>query len=279
MSAEQAPTHTLPISCYIRTLNEAARIGDVISAAQQIAQEVVIVDSGSTDSTVEIAQRLGARVIHQKWLGNGHQKRVGEAACQNEWLLDLDADEIISPELAAEIRTAFTGPAPAQDAFQLLLTTVAPTGDIWHKAGTSWRTKLYRRSAFQMPAHGAWDQFDIPPTAKVGRFKNALLHYCFSDVAFLAIKQAQAMRKRANFIKSRSSSYATFRVLLSFPVYFFKKFCLQGLWRKGIYGFMWSIVSAYSRWLRDALLLERNLIEAHSNSEESAATIKSHKAA
>lgn len=271
MSTDNSPAISLPISCYIRTLNEAARIRDVIVAAQQVAREIVVVDSGSTDKTVEIALQLGAKVIHQKWLGNGHQKRVGENACSQEWLLDLDADEIISPELAAEIRTAFEACIPPQDAFQLLLTTVDPTGDVWHKAGTSWRTKLYRRSAFEMPAHGAWDQFDVPTDAKIGRFNNALLHYCFSDVAFLAIKQAQAMRKRTNFIKSRSAGYAIFRVTCSFPMYFFKKFCLQGLWRKGIYGFIWSIVSAYSRWLRDALLVERNIIEqrAAANSQNS----------
>lgn len=272
MPATSPTTNSLPISCYIRTLNEAARIADVITAAQQIAHEVIVVDSGSTDHTVAIAQELGATVVYQKWLGNGYQKRVGEQACGHQWLLDLDADEIVSEALADEIKTMFAAGDPQCDVVQLNLTTVDPTGAIWHKSGTSWRAKLYRRSVFEMPEHGAWDQFNIPPTARAMKLKSPLLHYCFCDMAFLAIKQAQAMRKRTSFIKSRSGLRAVLRVLFSFPFYFFKKFCLQGLWRQGVYGFMMSIVCAYSRWLRDALLAERNIIEKRKNTATPATT-------
>lgn len=261
MSADSPMTYLPPISCYIRTLNESARIAEIITAAQQVAGEIIVVDSGSTDNTVAIAQQLGAKVVHQKWLGNGYQKRIGEQASSHPWLLDLDADEVVSEALANEIKTVFATGDPQYDVFQLNLTTVDPTGIIWHKSGTSWRAKLYRRSVFEMPEHGAWDQFDIPPGTRALKLKSPLLHHCFCDMAFLAIKQAQAMRKRTNFIKSRSVPRAILRVLFSFPFYFFKKYCLQGLWRQGTYGFMMSVVCAYSRWLRDALLAERNIIE------------------
>src|SRR5690606_19320757 len=59
----------LPISCYIRTLNEQRRIAEVVGRARQLCEEVIVVDSGSTDDTVELARSAGARIILQKWLG------------------------------------------------------------------------------------------------------------------------------------------------------------------------------------------------------------------
>src|SRR4030088_3299263 len=103
----------MPVSCYIRTLNEERLLGKVIAAVRDVVDEVVIVDCGSTDATVAIAQAAGARMVHQPWLGHGRQKRFGEDLCRNDFLLDLDADEIVSPGLAAEIRALLAfGPAP-----------------------------------------------------------------------------------------------------------------------------------------------------------------------
>jgi glycosyltransferase involved in cell wall biosynthesis len=102
-----------PVSCYIRTFNEARKIGDVVAAALEAVDEVVVVDSGSTDATVAIAEAQGARVIRQDWLGRGRQKRYAEEQCRNDYVLDLDADEVVSPELGAEIKALFAnGPPP-----------------------------------------------------------------------------------------------------------------------------------------------------------------------
>ena len=68
-----------PLSAYIRTKNEARMIGDVVRAALQVADKVVVIDSGSSDDTAKIAEAAGARIVRHSWLGNGHQKRLGEA--------------------------------------------------------------------------------------------------------------------------------------------------------------------------------------------------------
>ena len=70
---------SLPITAYVRTMNEASRIEAVVRRAKESCSEVLVVDSGSTDSTVALAEAAGARVIVQPWLGNGRQKRVAEA--------------------------------------------------------------------------------------------------------------------------------------------------------------------------------------------------------
>ena len=89
---------TLPISVTIIAQDEADRIGMAIASVRDWVDEVVVVDSGSTDGTPEIAQSLGARVIHHDWPGYGQQKRFAEDQAQNDWILNIDADERILPD-------------------------------------------------------------------------------------------------------------------------------------------------------------------------------------
>lgn len=98
----------IPISVFIITKNEADRISNVIFAAKQIADEILVIDSGSLDKTCEIAAQSGAKVMFNEWQGYGQQKIFGESQCRNKWVLNIDADEEISSELVAEIREIFS---------------------------------------------------------------------------------------------------------------------------------------------------------------------------
>jgi glycosyltransferase involved in cell wall biosynthesis len=247
----------VPVSCYIRTQNEERRIRDVILAAKTVASEIVIVDSGSTDRTVEIATEEGARIIKQSWLGNGNQKLVGEAACKFDWVLDLDADEVLSPELQQEIRELFTNGQPQQTVYYLSLTTVDPSGHIWYRAGVSLRAKLYNREYHSMPAHGAWDQLQLERNVERGKLNSALLHYAFTGIGHLTEKQNSAMTKRVRSLDAPHIFLLVSRIYVAFPFYFVKKFILQGLWKAGIFGFSVSVTCAYSRWARDVKLYEK----------------------
>ena len=253
MSGSERP----PISCYIRTLNEERRIGVAVGAALAVAHEVIVVDSGSTDGTVAAAESAGARVVEQPWLGGGHQKRVGEDACRHDWLLDLDADEVVSDELAQEILGLFAGGAPDADVFRLPLVTVDPSGRIWRRARAPRRAKLYDRRRIRMPAHGAWDQFRIPAGFRVRRLAGPLLHYAFDDIGHLNRKQGNAMLRRARFLEDGGRSEAVWHVWFGLPVFFLRNYLLRGRWREGRYGFLFAVVTAYNHWLRYAVLHER----------------------
>ena len=247
-----------PISCYIRTFNEESRIGVAVLAALQVVREVVVVDSGSTDGTVAAAEAAGATVVMQEWLGGGHQKRIGEDACRHDWLLDLDADEVVSEELAGEIGKLFVSGEPDADVFLLPLATVDPSGRIWRKARAPRRAKLYDRRKVRMPAHGAWDQFRIPPGLRVKRLEGPLLHYAFDDIGHLSRKQGSAMVRRVRFLDDGQRRRATaLRVWFGLPVFFLRNYLLRGQWREGRYGFLFALTAAYNHWLRYALLYER----------------------
>jgi glycosyltransferase involved in cell wall biosynthesis len=252
-----AGTLRLPISCYIRTLNEERCITDVIHAAFQVASEVIVVDSGSSDGTLALARAAGARVIQQPWLGNGKQKRVGEDAARHDWLLDLDADEIVSAELAAEIRELFQN-TPPHKMYALKLVTVPPFGEPWWGFKLSHRIKLYNKQHIRMPEHAAWDQFEPPLQETIGRLHAPLLHHAFTGVEHVITKLNRASSTRARETKLKSLPMVILRVLFAFPFYFFKEFVLRGLFRGGLYGFVFACSLAFGRWLKDVKMYERH---------------------
>lgn len=243
-------TERLPLTAYIRTLNEARMIDDVIRSAQKVATDVVVVDSGSTDATVEIAEAAGARVIVQPWLGNGFQKRVAEEAARTDWLLDLDADEIVSDALADGIRAVFaTG--PAQSAYAVTLLWKSPGRAPYPRSFTGVRAKLYDRRVHRQPEHKVWDQLPGVSAKTLPRVAGGLIHHIYEDLGQLVAKQNRGSSNRAAHGKQRSKGQLAARVLFAFPVYFLRQYLGKGGWRAGVHGFGLSAVLALSRWLRD----------------------------
>lgn len=97
------------LSVVIVAKNEERTIGRVLDAVSAIANEMLVVDSGSDDKTIEIANAKGARVVHQDWLGYAGQKNFALSLAKSEWLLSLDADEIMTPEAVAEVKEIVSG--------------------------------------------------------------------------------------------------------------------------------------------------------------------------
>lgn len=246
-----------PISAYIRTLNEARMVGDVVRAALSIVDEVVVVDAGSTDDTLVLAREAGARVIEHEWLGNGHQKRIAEDACVHDWLLDLDADEIVTPALAAEIRALFESGDPPFGVYRTPLALAPPVGDPWLTFGLQTRHKLYDRRVVRAPAHAAWDQFDLPAELSVGRLAEPIIHHAFTGAAQFMGKLNRNSSVRAEALALKSKPYLALRIVVGAPFYFAKKYFLQQYFRGGIYGFALAMMSAQGRWLRDVKMWER----------------------
>jgi len=111
LSLTEKPLHKASppsLSVVIIACNEERGVGDVLEAVRPIADEIIFVDSGSTDRTVEIAQKYGVRLYHQQWLGYGAQKNLAINYAVCEWILSLDADEVMTPELVSEIQATLS---------------------------------------------------------------------------------------------------------------------------------------------------------------------------
>ena len=99
----------LPLTVVVITRDAGGQLAECLTSAA-FAAELIVVDSGSRDDTVEIARRFGARVITQTWLGYGPQKNFAVAQAAHDWVLCLDVDERVSPELERAIRSAMREP-------------------------------------------------------------------------------------------------------------------------------------------------------------------------
>jgi glycosyltransferase involved in cell wall biosynthesis len=108
------PRPVPPLSVFIIARDEADRITRTLEAVSALSDDIIVIDSGSRDGTVALAKEAGARVIHNEWPGYGQQKRFAEQQCRHNWMLNLDADEVVPPELAGEIAALFAHGDPAR---------------------------------------------------------------------------------------------------------------------------------------------------------------------
>lgn len=247
------------VSCSIRAKNEERMIADVIRAALAVADEVVVVDSGSTDRTIELSQAAGARVVNAPWLGGGKQKRIGEEAAAHDWILDLDADEIVTPELAAEMKALLAQGEPPYAVYQFTLVTAPPVGEPWWNASVVKRNRFYDRRKIRARDHAGWDQLEIPSGMAIGKFKAPILHCSFRDLAQLNDKFNRNSSSRAKDTELKPFWYVALRLVFARPFYFFHHYVMRGMWRGGWYGLAVANIAAHGRWLKDAKMMEIHL--------------------
>lgn len=166
----------VPLSCTIIARNEEDRIGDCIRAVQGLVDEVVVVDSGSTDRTVEIAESLGARVVFHEWPGYGPQKRYSEEMARNDWVLNLDADEIMTPELYNEIRGLMTV-GPKLNAYRMRICNVYP-GQAKPRLWADYHNyvRLYDRRVVRFRESPVHDTVDTK-SERVGQLNGTVAHF------------------------------------------------------------------------------------------------------
>lgn len=162
----------------IITRNAAARLAECL-ASVAFADEIVVVDSGSTDTTLEIARAHGARIIeHLDWPGFGPQKNRALDALATTWVLSIDADEIVSPQLAASIRAAIA--KPRADVYEIDRLSSFCGQWVRHSGWyPDWIPRLFRRGAARFSGDLVHERlvFEGPTQRLDGR----LLHYSYED--------------------------------------------------------------------------------------------------
>ncbi|MCR9199452.1 MAG: glycosyltransferase family 2 protein [Planctomycetaceae bacterium] len=240
----------VPISVYLITKNEANRIGCAIRSVIDWADEVVLVDSGSEDATVEIARSLGARVLHRDWDGYGPQKHFAENACRNDWVLNLDADEEVTPALASEIQQAVDAAGPDQAAFLMKITDVLPGETEPSTFAYSYHVlRLYHRARGSMSTHAYQDRVEIH-SGNTSSLKARILHRSFvsweTTVSKLNFYSTQVGRSRAASGKTPSTA----RIWFEFPATFLKIWIVRRMIFRGTMGLSISLTIAYLNLLR-----------------------------
>lgn len=209
----------LPLTVAVIALNAEAQLGELL-ASVAFADEVLVVDSGSTDGTVALAEARGARVVRQAWLGFGRQKQFAVAAARNDWVLCLDVDERVTPRLADSIRQALAG--GRYKAWRMARRNRFLGAWLSHGEGyPDWSLRLFHR------AHAGWSNDEVHEavltTSEVGRLDGDLLHDSAEDVSTYMAKQNRYTTLHAQALY-RQGVRAGYARLFVNPVVRFLKF-------------------------------------------------------
>lgn len=246
------------ISACIITLNEAEQIR---AACESVAwaDEIVVVDSGSTDRTQEIARECGARVIERPWPGFAAQKQFAAEQAAHDFVFSLDADERVSDELRASIE-GLQGKADAELADGYLIPRRAFYMGRWIRGG-GWypdrQLRLYRKSKGRWEGTHVHETVKMNAGARVGTLNGDLLHYTVSNAAEhhrMIGERYAPLAARKMFEAGRRTS--PWQIATIGPATFIRNFILKGGFRDGLAGFSIASFAAHHAFLKYLQLWE-----------------------
>jgi glycosyltransferase involved in cell wall biosynthesis len=241
-----------PLSVVLIAHNAAQQLEECLASAS-FADEIVLVDSGSTDATREVSQKHGARVVTKDWLGFGRQKQFAVEQAQHDWVLCLDADERVSPQLRASIERALT--APVAPVYRMARCNRFLGRWLRHGEGyPDWSPRLFDRRKAR------WS--DDPVHEKVlyavtpGMLEGDLLHDSAEDLGRYLDKQNRFTTLAAEQLYERGRSAGAFELLASPAVRFLKFYVLRLGFLDGLAGLVHIGIGCMNSYLKYAKLIE-----------------------
>ena len=243
-------------SVYIICQDEVQHIRRVLESVKDF-DEVIIVDSGSKDETLEIAKEYTDKIYHQKWLGFAAQKEYAKNLCTNEWVLNLDADEQVTPELKNEIKETIN--ANSIDGLDIKISSRF-LGTFNHPL-----SKFNRRIRFFKKAKGYYPKKLVHESIVLdGSIKKAdafILDYGIVNIETQVKKINNYSSLRAEEKQKKGKQASVVKLITIFPFAFFKSFILKRGFLNGIRGFIAATNNSYYAFLKEAKLYEKNSME------------------
>ena len=252
--SEASPAERPRVSGVVICMNEADRIERCLRSLA-FCDEIVVVDSGSTDGTREIAARYSDRVIVQDFLGYVKQKNFALERASGDWVVCLDADEGLSPELEREIPRAIAAAPPSVSGF--VLDRVTYFLGVWHDAGEWYpdpQLRVFRRSRGYWVGRDPHDRIELQ--GEVRPLPGRLLHWNYRDLSDHIRTVDRFSARQAAGMAEEGLRFRLSDLLLRPPFRFFKGYLLRGGFRKGLPGFLVSVSTAYYVFMKYAKLWE-----------------------
>jgi glycosyltransferase involved in cell wall biosynthesis len=255
----------LPLSIAIITLNEEANLPRCLASVRGLAAEIVVIDSGSTDRTAALARESGAVFEFQKWQGHVAQKNIALQRCSQPWVLCVDADEVVSLELAASIRHVFAEGELSPDGFYLNRRTFYLGDWIRHVWYPEWRLRLVRRKRAGWRGIDPHDRLEV--AGPTGRLAGDLLHYSYRDLQDHLHRTIKYAQISATAYAQAGKSYHWYYLLFSPWIAFFRQLIIRQGWRDGWRGWLIAGVTMIHVFAKYAFLLEKRAAEVKANKE------------
>lgn len=245
----------LPVSAALIT-RDAVRTLEAALASVAFCDEVVVLDSGSSDGTVELARAQGARVAHRDWTGFRDQKNAAAAACRHEWILSLDADEAVTPLLADEIGRLFTESTPTAAGFTMPRLTRYLGREIRHAGWYPDRAiRLYDRSRGRWVGGAVHERVEVD--GAVGVLQGDLLHDPYASLAHHFEKMNHYTSLAADTLHTRGRRASWIDWTIRPGLVFWKKYVAQRGFLDGGPGLLVAASTATYSFLKYAKLWER----------------------
>ncbi|MCK4666092.1 glycosyltransferase family 2 protein [Candidatus Dependentiae bacterium] len=244
----------IPVSIAIITQDEESNIRTCIESVDW-GDEIIVIDGGSIDLTVEIAESLGAKVIHNKWPGHIEQKNFAIEHCSNDWIFSIDADERVSERLKSEILNVFEDPDTLPDAYFCprkvfyLGKWISHSG--WYP---DYKIRLFKKSKAKWGGHNPHDKIILD--GKAQKLKGDLLHYPYKNLSdhLKRINSYTTIMAEGLFKEKKSSNI--FKIIFNPYFRFLRAYILKLGFLDGFQGLMISILGAYYVFLKYLKLWE-----------------------
>jgi glycosyltransferase involved in cell wall biosynthesis len=237
------------LSVVIICNNEAHIIGATIAAAQKVSDDIVVVDSGSTDGTQQIVTASGARLIETAWDGYGPNKNKGVAEAKHDWILSIDADEIIDETLTGELKALVL----TDTSIVYNLRFRAFFGDKMIRFG-EWakdeHIRLYNRGAVNWNAAQVHESLQLPGSSKLITLSGYVHHYTSRNLQELAAKTLHYAMLNAAKYHRQGKKAGWLRCRLSGPFSFFVNYLLRLGFLDGEAGYIIAKMNAWYTWMK-----------------------------
>jgi glycosyltransferase involved in cell wall biosynthesis len=260
----------LPLSVAIVCKNNEATIGRTLESIRGLAGEIVALDSGSADRTIEILESFGARIERVEWMGHVKTKQAALDACTKPWILSLDSDESVEPELAASMEKVIGRDSPVRPG----VVGYRVNRKVWyagrflaHAWQPEWRLRLVQAGRAKWGGFDPHDKLELTPEAKAdgGRVESLsgdLRHDSFADMNDHLHNQVRHARTSARSLAQagRRGSYA--RLLVSPPGAMFKQLVLKRAFLDGPRGWAAAASTAAATLMKHIELIEETRVKS-----------------
>jgi glycosyltransferase involved in cell wall biosynthesis len=243
----------MKVSLAIISLNEEANILNCIQSASWV-DEIVVLDSGSTDKTRELAESVGAKVFTEEWRGFGLQKRRAVELCSNDWILSLDADEALSKPLSEYLQSIFEKTSLVSFAYEFSRVSFYLGRKITHGGWyPDWQLRFFNRKKANWSDSSIHERVQA---SEVQRVQLDIYHFPFKNIFSQIHTNNRYSSLQADELRANGKSFRRFK-LFTKPV---SKFLETYLWKRGfldgLAGFVISVGAAYSVFLKWSKLWE-----------------------
>ena len=234
---------TLPmkVSVVIITLNNIRTIKEVLAAVAGWADEMVVVDSGSTDETLTVAREFGCKTLYRKFDGFGTQKHFAVEQAKNDWVFIVDADEIVTHELKIEIDEVLQ--SNEYQGFMIPNTLMFLGGMM--RYGREYKMphlRLFDRKFGNYNDREVHE--DIILNGKLMTLKNHVLHYSYADLAECFQKINNYSSRGAKELQKRRKKASLLKIITKFPITFLTEYFIRLNFMNGYRGFVWAFSQA-----------------------------------